>query len=90
MACCGQSRQALTSASNQSHQTPGAQSVPFPKTYGLPVGGAVTFEYQGRQMLTVIGQGTGAQYHFIGHGSRATVDSRDRASLLAVPGLRLV
>jgi hypothetical protein len=48
------------------------------------------FEYLGGSVLTVIGQGTGWQYRFVGHGARLGVDSRDRASLAAVPQLRAV
>jgi hypothetical protein len=50
----------------------------------------VQFEYRGGGVLTVIGQATGIQYRFVGYGNRATVDSRDRASLAAVPQLREV
>jgi len=48
------------------------------------------FEYRGGRVLTVIGQGTGFQYRFVGFGARVFVDARDRASLAAVPHLREV
>jgi hypothetical protein len=41
-------------------------------------------------VLTVIGQGTGLQYRFVGFGARVFVDARDRASLAAAPHLREV
>ena len=90
MSCCGRTRQAVGLAASQTNHARGIQPVPFRKTYGLAPAGEVTFEYQGARVLTVTGQGTGTQYRFVGHGSRANVDSRDRGSLLAVPGLREV
>jgi hypothetical protein len=48
------------------------------------------FEYRGGRVLTVVGQGTGYQYRFVGFGARVSVDARDRASLAAVPYLRQV
>ncbi len=82
MPCCGQKRLAQSPAkapaSNQHWMRPAAR-----------VGTAV-FEYLGNRVLTVVGQGTGRQYRFVGHGARLTVDERDRSSLAAVPGLRLL
>jgi hypothetical protein len=56
----------------------------------LPPSRGAEFEYLGGSVLTVIGQGTGWQYRFVGHGARLGVDYRDRASLAAVPQLRAV
>jgi hypothetical protein len=82
MPCCGQKRlapsPAQVPASNQHWMRPAAR-----------VNTAV-FEYLGNRVLTVIGQGTGRQYRFVGHGARLTVDGRDRSSLAAVPGLRVL
>jgi hypothetical protein len=55
-----------------------------------PAARETLFEYQGGRVLTVIGQGTGLQYRFVGFGARVFVDARDRASLAAVPRLREV
>ncbi|HEY1261102.1 MAG TPA: hypothetical protein VGF34_17775 [Stellaceae bacterium] len=58
-----------------------------------PIGAAppgVVFEYRGGGVLTVIGQATGRQYRFVGHGARVAIDLRDRTSLTAVPALREV
>jgi hypothetical protein len=80
MPCCGQKRLAQLPAnapvSNQ-HAT-------------SPVGrvNTATFEYLGNRVLTVVGQGTGREYRFVGNGARLTVDGRDRSSLAVVPGLR--
>jgi len=59
----------------------------------IPAGTAVRgpdFEYRGGSVLTVIGQGTGLRYRFVGHGARVSVDPLDRVSLAAVPSLREV
>jgi hypothetical protein len=83
MSCCGQKRaNAVASAAStdraarRTFLTSGAQGV--------------SFEYVGARALTVIGQGTGYQYRFIGYGARVAVDPRDRVSLAAVPSLREV
>jgi len=52
--------------------------------------GIPRFEYQGGRTLTVVGQGTGYRYRFVGFGARLSVDPRDRASIAAVPELREV
>ena len=49
-----------------------------------------TMKYIGRTALTVVGPATGVRYRFEGPGALVPVDARDRASLLQVPGLRLV
>ena len=61
------------------------------RAFTSPAGAAqrgLEFEYLGGSVLTVTGQGTGLQYRFTGHGARASVDPRDRASLSRVPHLR--
>jgi hypothetical protein len=89
MSCCGKKR-----VSDRPAASPiGAPVGAGPRAFGIPAGtraGGVDFEYLGGSVLTVIGQGTGLQYRFVGHGSRASVDPRDRASLAAVPHLREV
>jgi hypothetical protein len=62
-----------------------------PRPLGIAAGALTrgpAFEYLGGSVLTVIGQATGLQYRFVGHGARARVDPRDRPSLAAVPQLR--
>ena len=89
MSCCGKKRTSLSSAGPALAAPLASRQHPF----GVPAGtGArgLDFEYLGGSVLTVIGQGTGLQYRFVGHGSRASVDPRDRASLAAVPYLREV
>lgn len=90
MSCCGRARQVVGLAASQTNHARGIHPVPFRKTYGPASAGAVTFEYQGERVLSVMGQGTGKQYRFVGRGSHVSVDSRDRESLMAVPGLREV
>jgi hypothetical protein len=82
MPCCGQKR-----ALQQPTPTPAISQSPPP-----PVARAATaqFEYVGNRVLTVVGQGTGRQYRFVGNGARLTVDGRDHTSLARVPGLRAV
>jgi hypothetical protein len=48
------------------------------------------FEYSGGHSITVVGQGTGYRYRFVGFGARLSVDPRDYASLAIVPQLREV
>ena len=73
-------------------QIAGSAVVVHPHTVAGPAGTTalrgLEFEYLGGSVLTVIGQGTGMQYRFVGHGSRASVDPRDRASLARVLQLR--
>ena len=82
MPCCGQKR-----ALQQPAPTPAIKS-----SGPLPVASvaAAQFEYVGNRVLTVVGQGTGRQYRFVGNGAKLTVDGRDRVSLSRVPGLRAV
>jgi len=91
MSCCGTKRSELTAVMP-------ARPVPGPGTPGVAAAGApagpaargLEFEYVGGSVLTVVGQGTGLLYRFVGHGARASVDPRDRRSLAAVPQLRAV
>jgi len=50
-------------------------------------GAPVVFEYVGQTGLTVTGPMTGHRYRFAGPGAKVPVDSRDAASLAAVPNL---
>jgi len=50
----------------------------------------VIFEYTGATALAVIGGVTRLRYTFIKPGTRVEVDARDRASMAAVPNLRIV
>ena len=84
MSCCGKKRTALDGA---------AMKAPAPRAGAIAAGPArrgPDFEYVGGSVLTVVGQGSGLQYRFVGHGARHSVDPRDRASLAAVPALREV
>ena len=85
MPCCGKNRSAavatIRSAADASAMRPS----------GVPAGNAsraVHFEYRGGHTLSVVGQGTGYHYRFVGYGARLSVDPRDRASLAVVPHLR--
>jgi len=82
MPCCGQKRLAQLAA-NPPASNPRAP-VPVARV------NAVAFEYLGNRVLTVVGQGTGRQYRFVGNGAKLTVDGRDRSSLAVVPSLRAV
>jgi hypothetical protein len=80
MPCCGQKR-----ALQQPTPTPAARPhVQAP----IAIGATAQFEYVGNRVLTVVGQGTGRQYRFVGNGAKLIVDGRDRTSLARVPGLR--
>jgi hypothetical protein len=83
MSCCGQKRANAVASAGSADR---AVRRTFLGTSGL----GVSFEYVGARALTVIGQGTGYQYRFIGYGARVAVDPRDRMSLAAVPNLREV
>ena len=50
----------------------------------------VVFEYKGRAAITVAGSYTGRLYRFPGPGARAIVDSRDAATLRAMPRLKAI
>lgn len=86
--CCGQNRRAASEAAPRANRS--ATSRAAVGTPARAVSNAVRFEYVGARGITVIGQATGYQYRFIGFGARVSVDPRDRASVAAVPGLRVV
>lgn len=87
MSCCGKTRTSLSPAAT----APAARAPARRAAFHASAGAATAdFEYLGGSILTVIGQGTGRQYRFVGHGARVRVDPRDRASLAAVPQLREV
>jgi hypothetical protein len=90
MSCCGKQRSNASSIATAMNPSPVAVR---PDSFTAPAGAAlrgVEFQYLGGSVLTVTGQGTGLQYRFVGHGARASVDPRDRASLARVPQLREV
>ena len=87
MPCCGKKRSAAVATIRS------AADASVMRPLGVPAGTAaraVRFEYRGGSALTVVGQGTGYQYRFVGYGARLSVDSRDRPSLAIVPQLREV
>ena len=51
---------------------------------------SVLFEYTGMTGLSIVGPASRTGYRFDRPGARVVVDSRDRASLAAVPQLRQV
>jgi len=93
MSCCGTKRNELNARMPARPGTGPAGAAPATPAFGAAAGPAtrgLEFEYVGGSVLTVVGQGTGLQYRFVGHGARASVDPRDRQSLAAVPQLRAV
>ena len=86
MSCCGTKRTALESAATK----PATPAVRPGAMAAGPARRGPDFEYVGGSVLTVVGQGSGLQYRFVGHGARHSVDPRDRVSLAAVPALREV
>ncbi len=89
MSCCGNKR---SNAGSMGRETAASLVAAHHHAVVASVGTAsqrgFEFEYLGGSVLTVIGQGTGMQYRFVGHGSRISVDPRDRASLTRVLQLR--
>ena len=89
MSCCGNKR---SNAGSMGRETAASAVVVHPYAVAAPAETTTLrgpeFEYLGGSVLTVTGQGTGMQYRFVGHGARASVDPRDRASLARVPQLR--
>ena len=85
MSCCGKNRAAAVTAIQVAAESPGVRhsSMAAMNTTRGP-----HFEYRGGNSITVVGQGTGYQYRFVGYGARLSVDPRDRASLAIVPQLR--
>jgi hypothetical protein len=84
MSCCGKKRSSVSSLPAKP-----ASAVPSRAFAGIaPPARGSEFEYLGGNVLTVIGPGSRLRYRFVGHGSRVTVDARDRASLARLPQLR--
>ncbi len=77
MSCCGQTKN-RTAVPNDA-----AAARPAPRH-------TLEFEYVGRTGLSVVGPTSRTSYRFDRPGARATVDSRDGASLARVPVLRRV
>ena len=77
MSCCGQPGNQPAIRNNET----AGRGIP-PRT--------VEFEYVGRTGLSVVGPTSRTSYRFDRPGARATVDSRDGASLARVPVLRRV
>lgn len=88
MSCCGKNRSVATATTRSAVNAPATR--PHSASAAGNVSRPTSFEYVGGRGVTVIGQGTGYQYRFVGRGARLSVDPRDRASLAAVPGLREV
>lgn len=89
MPCCGQKRQARSSAGSPagSPAIDRGRSAGGPPAGASPGAGTVELEYVGEKTLVVMGQATRRIYRFAGRGARLSVDRRDRASLARVPGL---
>jgi hypothetical protein len=88
MTCCGKNRMAASETTPHTDRSAATRVLLGPSAGA--VSRPVTFECVGARGITVIGQGTGYRYRFVGYGARVSVDRRDRASLAAVPGLREV
>jgi hypothetical protein len=89
--CCGKSKTTFgwgTASQPQGRQIAPRPALKAPIAPMQPSGS--TMKYIGRTALTVVGPATGVRYRFEGPGALVPVDARDRASLLQVPGLRLV
>jgi len=89
MPCCGKNRNQAFSgprapAKPNNGQPNAVQHRPIAPRLDL------YFEYTGLTGLTVRGPITGRSYRFAGRGQKVAVDSRDGASLMAVPNLRTV
>ena len=83
MSCCGDRRHAARSASTGAARPAGPLRV-------APSASPVMFELAGRRAIVVTGPLTGAVYRFGQTGARLPVHAADAASLISVPGLRLV
>ena len=88
MSCCGKNRMAASQAKLRSDESAGPRTFLGPSA--VAVSRPVIFECIGARGITVIGQGTGNHYRFVGYGARVSVNARDRKSVAAVPGLREV
>ena len=84
--CCGQNRAmaraAALAAASSAAKPPARVSGAEPH--------AIVFEYAGSGSVTIRGPVTGQSYRFARPGDRVRVDPRDRASLAALPALRLI
>lgn len=94
MGCCGGRRAPRQDAGPRrdgSIHPPTGGEAPPPRNHAVHPRSAPTFiRYDGPTGMTVLGGGTGARYRFDAPGAVLPVDPRDRASLLAVPGLQQV
>ena len=86
MSCCGKNRAAAVAAIRAAQSSNARHS----DVTAMNTTRGTQFEYRGGNSLTVVGQGTGYQYRFVGYGARLSVDPRDRASVAIVPQLREV
>lgn len=82
MSCCGGKRR------EAAVRTVGETEAPSKPALIEPA--PVMFEYTGATGMRVRGQATGKLYRFANSGAQVAVDSRDAASLRAVPKLRPV
>ena len=87
MSCCGKNRAAVVGAIRSAADSTAAR---LTGVTAVNTTRGTHFEYKGGHSITVVGQGTGYQYRFVGYGARLSVDPRDRASLAIVPQLREV
>ena len=89
MSCCGGMRSSARSAPTP--KVPAAAVAVAGERLAPPAGAAQRgseFQYLGGGVLTVVGQGTGLRYRFVGHGARVSVYPSDRATMARVPQLR--
>lgn len=101
MPCCGKMRAALRS-SLAPHEAdigsvPRQERAPFlvnparaANVAGRVRGSKAIFEYIGNTAMVVTCSDTGRRYHFAQAGAQMEVDSRDAATLAAIPKLRAI
>jgi len=77
MSCCGRRRQEFPLNGKLAERAPVARAA-----------NVLLYEYTGTTGMTVVGSITGHTYRFGAPGARVQIDSRDVASLGAVPHLR--
>jgi hypothetical protein len=89
MACCGQRRQQMRSPAIPVRQV---NNPPKPMGFGqsLAQKQGTAFQYVGKKAITAVSPISGRQYRFGYPGAVVQVDPRDRASLAAIPNLRVV
>ena len=85
MSCCGKNRAAAVAAIQSASESSSAR---HSGVAAMNTTRGTHFEYRGGNSISVVGQGTGYQYRFVGYGARLSVDPRDHASLALVPQLR--